>query len=227
MERRTVVYRGATREQAESAYHDDARKAATDGFVPTSENWSVALGQQVLTVDYLFQPDQAPAVLAALSDVRSLPVATGEPAAVPPPLGAPAVALAPAKSGTNPLVGCLALVAVVVVAYLAVGRGNSGGSDSATPPPAAPAAVSHLTGTFLRWEPVDEQNGYAYFSITNTGTSTETATCTISVENDFGDFGFDILVGEPVGPGETISGNIPISVGEGSFLINKGEVTNC
>jgi hypothetical protein len=227
MERRTVVYRGATREQAEAAYHDDARKAATDGFVPTAENWSVALGQQVLTVDYVLEPEQAPAVLAALQHVKALPVATTAPGSVPTPVGVTAAAPASAKSGTNPLVGCLALVAVVVVAYLVVGRGNSGGSDSATPPPAAPAAVSHLTGTFLRWEPVDEQNGYAYFSITNNGTTTETATCTISVENDFGDFGFDILVGEPVGPGETISGNIPISVGEGSFLINKGEVTNC
>jgi hypothetical protein len=87
--------------------------------------------------------------------------------------------------------------------------------------------VSHLTGEFVRWEPVDEQNGYAYFSITSTGSATEVATRTIRVSNDFGNFGFDSLVGEEVGPGHTISGFIPMSVGEGSFLINEGEVTDC
>ena len=87
--------------------------------------------------------------------------------------------------------------------------------------------TSHLTGEFIRWEPVDDARGYAYFSITNHGTSAEVAECTIEVSNDFGNFGFDILVGENVPAGETISGRIPIDVSEGSFLINHGEVTDC
>ena len=65
------------------------------------------------------------------------------------------------------------------------------------------------------------------FSITNSGAETATAKCFIRVQDDFGDFGFDGLVGEEVGPGQTITGRIPISVGTGSFLINHGEVTDC
>ena len=42
-----------------------------------------------------------------------------------------------------------------------------------------------------------------------------------------GNFGFDILVGEPIEAGETISGRIPIDVGEGALLINEGEVEDC
>lgn len=187
MERRTVVYRGAIREEAESAYHDDAVKAAADGFVPTSETWSAALGQQVLTVDYVFQPEQAPAVIAALHDVETRPISANEPAT--PPSGAPTVA-GPVSATSAPMgnrrpnaLGCLALIALAVVAWVAFSAGNSGRSDSSTPPPAAPAEVSHLTGTFLRWEPVDEANGYAYFSITNSGATTEIAECKISVKN--------------------------------------------
>jgi hypothetical protein len=75
--------------------------------------------------------------------------------------------------------------------------------------------------------PVDDAHGYAFFSVTNSGGVTQTATCTITVQDDFGDFGFDYLVGETVGPGQTITGKIPLSVGKGSFLINRGTVKDC
>jgi hypothetical protein len=116
------------------------------------------------------------------------------------------------------------VLAVLGIAWY-IGQSNSAGAPGAadTPPPAA----KHLTGTFIRWEPVDDAHGYAYFSVTNNGTTTETATCTVKVSNDFGNFGFDYLVGETVGPGDTISGRIPLSVGEGSYSVNHGEVTDC
>lgn len=66
-ESRSSVYRGATREEAEAGYHADAKVAATAGYVPASEDWSVALGQQVLTVGYVFAPDQVQTVLEALA----------------------------------------------------------------------------------------------------------------------------------------------------------------
>ena len=39
--------------------------------------------------------------------------------------------------------------------------------------------------------------------------------------------GFDCRVGEDVPAGQTITGRIAINVGEGSFLIDKGTVTDC
>ena len=129
----------------------------------------------------------------------------------------------PAKKSNNAAVGCLAIVVVLLVVGYAsgAGKGSSGGSSGGN------SGANHLTGKFVDWVPVDEANGYAFFSITNSGTSTETATCTIRVKNDFGNFGFDYLVGEEVGPGQTVTGKLPLRVGEGSFLINHGEVTDC
>ena len=202
MERRSAIYRGAAREDAEAAYHDDALKSAADGFVPASETWSTALGHQVLTVDYVYQPDQAPVVISELRHLKTWPKPVNPPSGAPPLESAapPLLNASPpvAKKQSNAL-GCLALIALAVVVWLAFSRGNSGSSADTTPPPAAAPEVSHLTGEFVRWEPVDEQNGYAHFSITNTGSATEVATCTISVSNDFGNFGFDSLVGEEVG----------------------------
>jgi hypothetical protein len=63
--------------------------------------------------------------------------------------------------------------------------------------------------------------------VTNNGSTTATAECTVRVSNDFGNFGFDFMVGEEVPPGETISGRMALSVGGGSFLIDDGEVTDC
>ncbi len=74
MDTRSVIYRAPTREDAERAYHEGARDAAAEGFVPTSEVWSTALGQQVLTVLFVHAPDQANAVLEALGAVEAVPV---------------------------------------------------------------------------------------------------------------------------------------------------------
>jgi hypothetical protein len=79
---RTSVYRGATREAAEAAYHHDARVMALMGFAPASEDWSV-VREEVLTVAYLFDPERAPAVLQALKQAEAEPaVATLAPAPV-------------------------------------------------------------------------------------------------------------------------------------------------
>jgi hypothetical protein len=80
---------------------------------------------------------------------------------------------------------------------------------------------------FAGWARVDDAHGYAYVSITNSSTSAATAKCLISAKDDFGDFGFDSLMGEAVGAGQTVQVKIPISVSKGSFLINSREVTGC
>lgn len=110
------------------------------------------------------------------------------------------------------------LVVLGLIGAFVAGCDGGGGAAQET---------KHLSGTFLSWLPVDEGHGYAYFSIKNDGTTAATAKCMISVKNDFGDFGFDALVGEAVGPGQTIKGRVPLSVGKGSFLINAGEVKDC
>ncbi len=66
---RTGVYRGATREAAEREYHAAAKAQAEEGYVPATEQWSVELGEQVLTVGYVHAPEQVESVLAALSDM--------------------------------------------------------------------------------------------------------------------------------------------------------------
>ena len=105
--------------------------------------------------------------------------------------------------------------------------GFSKGIDSLPQVTDPPAATNHLVGTFIKWEPVDEANGYAYISIKNNGSSTATAECTVRVSNDFGNFGFDFMVGEDIPAGETWTGRMALSVGEGSLLINKGIVEDC
>lgn len=227
MEGRSAVYRGVTRVEAERTYHDDARRAAAEGYVPTSEEWSAALGQQVLTVNYVHLPEQASAVLAALRDIETQPGSSSAQVSAAPSTVVPnAQWTAPDRRNRNNRVIGIGIFVVLVVALAIAGSGHPDSSPNAAAP-AATSAAKHLTGKFLSWQAVDDAHGYAFFSITNSGTTTETATCTISVEDDFGDFGFDALVGEPVGPGKTISGNIPLSVGKGSFLINRGEVKDC
>lgn len=88
-------------------------------------------------------------------------------------------------------------------------------------------APRNLVGTFGHWEPVDDARGYAYFSVYNGGSKAETAKCTVDVSNDFGNFGFDSLVGENVASGQTLQLKMAISVGSGSRLINKGTVKDC
>jgi hypothetical protein len=71
---RSAVYRGATRDGTEAAYHVDARAVASSGYVPISEEWSSALGEQVLTVTYRYDPAEVPRILQALADAdRSIP----------------------------------------------------------------------------------------------------------------------------------------------------------
>jgi hypothetical protein len=80
---RTGVYRGASEAEATAEYHAEAARAASEGFVPVSEQWSTALGQSVLTVSYVHAPDQAPAILEMLRrqppPAPRQPVAAGEP----------------------------------------------------------------------------------------------------------------------------------------------------
>ena len=112
-----------------------------------------------------------------------------------------------------------AIIAFLVIIVLgAIGQVSKGGQASSD---------KQLSGAFVGWEPVDDANGYADISITNHGTASATAMCKVNVSDDFGDFGFDQLVGEEVGAGQTFTGRIPISVGKGSYLINKGTVTEC
>ncbi len=84
-QRRTSVYRGATREAAADAYHADAAVMARMGFVPEAEAWSTA-EEQVLDVRYVSAPEDAPAVLEALEQPGEYPpdVATPASAAVVP-----------------------------------------------------------------------------------------------------------------------------------------------
>ncbi|HLX34865.1 MAG TPA: hypothetical protein VKR30_06420 [Candidatus Limnocylindrales bacterium] len=110
----------------------------------------------------------------------------------------------------------LVLLLLVGVAITAVGGGKTG-----------TGAARNLTGTFVSWQPVDDGHGYAFFTVTNLGSSPEEPKCTVKVSDDFGDFGFDILVGQSVSPGQTLSGDIPLSVGKGAFLMNHGSVTDC
>lgn len=104
--------------------------------------------------------------------------------------------------------------AIVLAALVLGGCGPGGGSKN-------------LTGTFLRWQPVDSANGYAYFTVTNNGASTAVAKCTVNVRDDFGDFGFDTLVGETVPAGQTVTLKMAIGMGKGSLLVNHGTVKDC
>jgi hypothetical protein len=70
-EEQSAVYRGATREAAEATYHAAARELVQQGYVPASEDWSTAIGQQVVTVRFVHAPDQAPAVLEALAGAKT------------------------------------------------------------------------------------------------------------------------------------------------------------
>jgi hypothetical protein len=130
----------------------------------------------------------------------------------------------------TPVLLIVALLIIGGLYYGVVGGGRGSGGPSAgstLAPTAQPSPAKELVGTFIRWEPVDEANGYAYIEVKNNGTTTATAECTVRVGNDFGNFGFDFMVGEEIPPGETFSGRMALSVGEGSFLINEGEVTDC
>jgi hypothetical protein len=79
---RSSVYRGQTREMAEAAYHADARAMARMGYAPTSEEWSSVL-EEVLTVRYVYAPEQGSAVLEALAEAeKAVPRSSPAPSAL-------------------------------------------------------------------------------------------------------------------------------------------------
>jgi hypothetical protein len=128
------------------------------------------------------------------------------------------------KSTAGDTLRGFAILAVLLLVgwWFLFGQGDDGADQAEEP------ARPRMTGAFVRWEPVDDARGYAYFTITNRSSTTDgSAECTITVSNDFGNFGVDILTGEPVPAGEMISRRIAMDVDEGSFLINQGEVTDC
>jgi hypothetical protein len=118
---------------------------------------------------------------------------------------------------------------LILVVLLALGVASRLGNSQ---PPSGGAGGgsgggANITGTFVDWNPVDDSSGYALFTLHNSGAASGVAKCTISVKDDFGDFGFDSLVGETVEPGQTVSRRLPINVGKGSYKINHGEVKDC
>lgn len=123
-EPRTAVYRGATRLEVERDYHAGARAAVAEGYVPSSEDWSPALGELVLTVGYVYAPDQAPAVLDALAEAeqesrRAAPAARPTDPAPTAPTPAP---VAPATPGPRRLQFILAGLGVVLLVLAWQGR---------------------------------------------------------------------------------------------------------
>jgi hypothetical protein len=123
--------------------------------------------------------------------------------------------------GRIAVTGIVVVFGVGLVIAILGGNPDGGGEEEEDP------ASTNIVGEFLYWEPVDEERGYAYIRVTNHGSTRATAECTVSVENDFGDFGFDYMVGESIGPGESFEGRMAINVGSGSFTIDSGEVTDC
>lgn len=125
MEGRSGVYWAASRAEAERAYRADARAAAAEGYVPTSEVWSTARDWQVLTVVYIHAPDQAADVLDVLDVLDAVQAdgaaATSEPtssAAAPfalPSVGQPA--MPESWAGRRGLVVVLGLIVVLVLGF--------------------------------------------------------------------------------------------------------------
>jgi len=116
MGERSSEYRGKTLDDARAAYHADARAMSRMGYAPASEEWSTVL-EHVLTVHYVFEPEQRPAVIAALDEIEAQPRA--EVPESPP---------APRKRFARPLNLWLALpmelrISVAGIAGLLVGLG--------------------------------------------------------------------------------------------------------
>jgi hypothetical protein len=94
---------------------------------------------------------------------------------------------------------------------------------------AAPAegGVDPLTGSFVRWEPIDDGHGTAVISVTNAGSSAAAARCTVEVTTDLGGFGIAALTGEDVPPNATIIRRLVVNIGQGSYRVTGGKVTHC
>ncbi len=114
------------------------------------------------------------------------------------------------------------LVGIAFIAFVVLSRGDDG-TTTPTPTPVA----KNITGRFIEWQAVDDGHGYALFSVTNHGSHPAKAECTVEVFNDFGSFGVDIMTGESIAAGETRRFRVALSTGEGSFLINDGDVKDC
>jgi len=83
-----ATYRGVDRETVTAQYHQDAYRASELGFVPVAEDWSEALGQQVLSVRYAYNPAEVPAVRRELANAAGarlrMLVTTAKPATARP-----------------------------------------------------------------------------------------------------------------------------------------------
>jgi hypothetical protein len=144
-EPRTVVYRGASRSEVERKYHAGARTAVDEGYAPASEEWSNALGQEVLTVRYAYDPDQASAVLSALDAAeRESRTAAMAPRITQPPAATPAVAVQQpdAKPPRSTTLRTVIVVLIIVLGAVAAWQSGLFGGGSVLPPTGgAPANV--------------------------------------------------------------------------------------
>lgn len=163
----TRVYRGDTRDYAERWYHQDARTLAGQGYAPSAEEWSMALGQHVLTVRYIHEPDQASVVLSALDGAER-------------GAGAPVVSMSvaertPTTSGQGAVrgnsfrTGLIVLIVVFGAIALSQSRspGSGGGGGGGTAPivgatraPATPASQF----TISQQNAIDKAGSYLDFT---------------------------------------------------------------
>src|SRR5688500_4065331 len=101
----------------------------------------------------------------------------------------PAIQPATASSGSSlatSILGALVLIGGLGVVGVLAWNAMSGSSE---PEP-------RLVGEIGEWDAVDDARGYVHFTVTNEGEVAATATCTVSVRNDFGNFGVDVMTGE-------------------------------
>jgi len=107
-----------------------------------------------------------------------------------------------------------AVLALIIWGIVALVGGGGGGAS--------------LEGHFISWIPEDSAHGYALISVTNHGTKGAEANCSVVVQTDFGDVGFDYLDGTYVGPGETVQGRVPLTVqNNAAFNVRTGDVKDC
>jgi hypothetical protein len=180
-------------------------------------------------------PEQAPAAFF-----------TFEPATEPPPASptsttqrsalvresgsaADAVSAQPSSGRRRPSWLVLAGIGGVLAVLIAAG-GIALWSRIAPRSPAAPSAApvpAHLTGFFVRWDPVDEHQGFAQILVTNGGGLAGQAHCMVRVSDGSGHDGSVVLAGDPVPPRSTISRRISITLAAGGQAITHGTVTDC
>jgi hypothetical protein len=118
--------------------------------------------------------------------------------------------------------GVVLVAAMAVLLFVGTAFGTSKGAGS-TP---GAAAAGGFSGVFGSWTPVDAGHGYARFAVTNHGTTSATAKCTVEVRDDFGNLGWDSLVGETIPAGQTKTLRMAISF-EGALRVTKGTVKDC